>query len=65
MFIKKLVAILLIAWLQYSLWFGKNGIHDYNKIKKKMTQKKIENIMLKQKRKSLEQELEDIKNNYK
>ena len=34
--ILKIFLFLLFFWLQYSLWFGENGILDYIKIYKKI-----------------------------
>ena len=27
-----LLLLALLIWLQYSLWFGKNGLHDYSRV---------------------------------
>ena len=27
-----LLLLAILVWLQYSLWFGKNGIHDYTRV---------------------------------
>lgn len=27
-----LLLLALLVWLQYSLWFGKNGLHDYSRV---------------------------------
>ena len=27
-----LLLLAILVWLQYSLWFGKNGLHDYSRV---------------------------------
>ncbi|QCI19975.1 MAG: cell division protein FtsB [Buchnera aphidicola (Brevicoryne brassicae)] len=42
----KMFFLLLLIWLQYSLWWGKNGIFDYIIVYKKVIMEKKENINL-------------------
>ena len=32
-----LLLLALLVWLQYSLWFGKNGLHDFSKVRDDVT----------------------------
>ncbi|MGP1959415.1 MAG: cell division protein FtsB [Arsenophonus sp. NC-TX2-MAG3] len=59
---RKLVLILLIVfcWLQYSLWFGKNGIHDYLRIKKEVSALETLNMAFKVRNERLFSEIEDL-----
>lgn len=42
----KMFFLLLLIWLQYSLWWGKNGIFDYIIVYKKVIMETQENIRL-------------------
>ncbi|QCI17808.1 cell division protein FtsB [Buchnera aphidicola (Acyrthosiphon lactucae)] len=44
--ILKIFLFVLLFWLQYSLWLGKNGILDYIKIYKKVEMQKKNNEYL-------------------
>ena len=48
--------LILLGWLQYSLWLGKNGIHDYNKV----TQEVAQNTQLKERNDRLFAEIDDL-----
>ncbi|WP_367680418.1 cell division protein FtsB [Candidatus Fukatsuia anoeciicola] len=58
----KLIMILLIlfSWLQYSLWFGKNGIHDFFYIKNYILAQEINNHKLKVRNDQLFTEINDL-----
>ncbi len=54
-----LLAVLL-GWLQYSLWLGKNGIHDYSRINKELTEQESTNSQLKERNDQLFAEIHDL-----
>ncbi|MGP1930526.1 MAG: cell division protein FtsB [Arsenophonus sp. ET-YP4-MAG3] len=60
----KLTIMLLIVffWLQYSLWFGKNGIHDYLSIKNQVISLNILNMRAKKRNEYLFTEINDLNN---
>lgn len=55
-----LIMLALLVWLQYSLWFGKNGIHDYTSIKNHVDQQQVKNTSLKVRNDQLTAEIEDL-----
>ncbi|MGP1956787.1 MAG: cell division protein FtsB [Arsenophonus sp. NC-PE1-MAG3] len=59
---RKLVLILLTVffWLQYSLWFGKNGIHDYFRIKSEVSALERLNMTFKVRNERLFSEIDDL-----
>ncbi|MGP1924569.1 MAG: cell division protein FtsB [Arsenophonus sp. NEOnobi-MAG3] len=59
---RKLVLILfaLFCWLQYSLWFGKNGVHDYLRIKSEVAALETLNMTFKVRNKRLFAEIDDL-----
>lgn len=42
-----LLLLALLVWLQYSLWFGKNGLHDYTRVNDDVTAQQATNAKLK------------------
>ncbi|VEA75335.1 Cell division protein DivIC (FtsB) stabilizesFtsL against RasP cleavage [Salmonella enterica subsp. arizonae] len=42
-----LLLLALLVWLQYSLWFGKNGIHDYSRVNDDVVAQQATNAKLK------------------
>jgi len=59
---RKLALILLavFCWLQYSLWFGKNGVHDYLRIKSEVAALETLNTTLKVRIERLFAEIDDL-----
>ncbi|MBC8945452.1 MULTISPECIES: cell division protein FtsB [Xenorhabdus] len=56
-----LLLLVLLGWLQYSLWFGKNGIHDYVRIKDEVEKQEKDNLFLKSRNDQLFAEIKDLK----
>ncbi|AOM42500.1 cell division protein FtsB [Xenorhabdus hominickii] len=56
-----LLLLVLLGWLQYSLWFGKNGIHDYMRVKTEVDKQEIDNFTLKARNDQLFAEIKDLK----
>lgn len=42
-----LLLLAILVWLQYSLWFGKNGIHDYTRVNDDVAAQQATNAKLK------------------
>ncbi|SPP32395.1 Cell division protein FtsB [Arsenophonus endosymbiont of Aleurodicus floccissimus] len=59
---RKLALILLavFCWLQYSLWFGKNGVHDYLRIKSEVVALETLNTTFKVRNERLFAEIDDL-----
>lgn len=56
-----LVLITLLCLLQYRLWFGKNSIPDYWKMKQEAQQMREQNANLVQRNSLLKADIEDLK----
>ncbi|MGK2946783.1 MAG: cell division protein FtsB [Candidatus Malihini olakiniferum] len=55
-----LLLLILLGWLQYSLWLGKNGIHDYMRIKDDVVIQQGNNDKLRARNKQLFAEIDDL-----
>jgi cell division protein FtsB len=55
-----LLLLVLLGWLQYSLWLGKNGIHDYIRVKDDVESQQANNIKLKARNEELFAEIDDL-----
>lgn len=55
-----LLLLVLLGWLQYSLWLGKNGIHDYVRVNDDVEVQKINNGKLKSRNDQLFAEIDDL-----
>ncbi len=55
-----LLLLILLGWLQYSLWLGKNGIHDYSRVSEEVTQHQDANAKLKARNDQLFAEIDDL-----
>ncbi|PIJ50524.1 cell division protein FtsB [Erwinia sp. OLTSP20] len=55
-----LLLLVLLGWLQYSLWLGKNGIHDYSRVKDDVAQQQASNAQLKTRNDRLFAEIDDL-----
>ncbi|KAA1179799.1 cell division protein FtsB [Photorhabdus heterorhabditis] len=55
-----LLLLVLLGWLQYSLWLGKNGVHDYVQIKNDVAAQERKNSKLKVRNAQLSAEINDL-----
>lgn len=55
-----LLLLALLVWLQYSLWFGKNGVHDYTRVKQDVATQQLTNTKLKSRNDQLFAEIDDL-----
>lgn len=55
-----LLLLILLGWLQYSLWIGKNGIHDYVRVKEDVASQQANNGKLKSRNDQLFAEIDDL-----
>ena len=56
-----LVLAVLLAWLQYRLWFGKGGQREVDALQHQVTQQAYDNTGLKQRNDVLAAEVKDLK----
>ncbi|MGF6193265.1 cell division protein FtsB [Serratia sp. 2723] len=55
-----LLLLALLGWLQYSLWLGKNGIHDYVRVNDDVVAQQSSNAKLKARNDQLFAEIDDL-----
>ncbi len=55
-----LLLLVLLGWLQYSLWLGKNGIHDYTRVDQDVAVQQASNAKLKMRNDRLFAEIDDL-----
>lgn len=55
-----LLLLVLLGWLQYSLWLGKNGLHDYTRVKDDVALQQANNGKLKTRNDRLFAEIDDL-----
>lgn len=55
-----LILLVLLGWLQYSLWLGKNSIHDYVRVKDDVDIQQENNAKLKARNEQLFAEIDDL-----
>ena len=55
-----LLLLVLLGWLQYSLWLGKNGIHDYTRVNEDVATQQANNAKLKARNDQLFAEIDDL-----
>jgi cell division protein FtsB len=55
-----LLLLALLVWLQYSLWFGKNGLHDYSRVSEDVGAQQATNAKLKARNDQLFAEIDDL-----
>ena len=55
-----LLLLAILVWLQYSLWFGKNGIHDYTRVNNDVAAQQATNAKLKARNDQLFAEIDDL-----
>ena len=57
---QNLLLLAILVWLQYSLWFGKNGIHDYTRVNDDVAAQQATNAKLKARNDQLFAEIDDL-----
>ncbi|MFC3034208.1 cell division protein FtsB [Pseudoalteromonas fenneropenaei] len=57
----QLILLCLAGYIQYQLWFGRNGIHDYVQIKHAVQAHQDANAGLTKRNKLLKADIEDLK----
>ncbi|WP_114196023.1 cell division protein FtsB [Edaphovirga cremea] len=55
-----LLLLVLLGWLQYSLWLGKNGVHDFVRVKDDVELQQANNAKLKSRNDQLFAEIDDL-----
>jgi len=58
--ILSLVLLVLLAWLQYLFWFGKNNFSEYREIRREIVSQQQENNQLKQRNERQFAEIRDL-----
>ncbi|VFP86490.1 septum formation initiator family protein [Candidatus Erwinia haradaeae] len=57
-----LLLLILLSWLQYSLWLGKNGINSFYRINSDLKLQKEYNSILKERNEKLLSRINDLNN---
>lgn len=52
--------LVILSWLQYSLWLGKNGVHTYTRIQHEVVAQQESNTKLKSRNEQLFAEIDDL-----
>ncbi|PWC13791.1 cell division protein FtsB [Brenneria corticis] len=55
-----LLLLILLGWLQYSLWLGKNGVHDHVRVNADVVVQQGNNAKLKARNEQLFAEIDDL-----
>jgi len=55
------ILLILLAALQYKLWFGEGGYRDVQRLQQRVEQQALENEVLLQRNRELEAEVEDLR----
>jgi cell division protein FtsB len=55
------ILILLLLILQYQLWFSQNSLIDMWRLQRQLEEQKVKNDQLKERNRSLEAEVKDLK----
>ena len=51
----------LLAWLQYTMWFGTGGSHEVDALREQVNHQRVENLQLEQRNEALAAEVDDLK----
>ena len=51
----------LLAWLQYTMWFGTGGSHEVDALRAQVEDQRAENLQLQQRNQALVAEVDDLK----
>lgn len=51
----------LLAWLQYTMWFGTGGSHEVDALRAQVENQRAENLRLQQRNEALVAEVDDLK----
>lgn len=51
----------LLAWLQYTMWFGTGGSREVDALSTQVNNQRVENLRLQQRNEALVAEVEDLK----
>ncbi len=51
----------LLAWLQYTMWFGTGGSHEVDTLRAQVDNQRAENLQLQQRNEALVAEVADLK----
>ncbi|MGF1742723.1 cell division protein FtsB [Vibrio profundum] len=56
-----LTLVLLLGWLQYTLWWGKNGISEYRLVSSEITAQQKVNLTLRTRNEEMFAEINDLR----
>ncbi len=57
-----LLLLVILGWLQYTLWLGKNGIYDYMRVQADVEKQAVNTLKMKARNEQLTAEVKDLKN---